>query len=279
MSKTICGPRSKQATLTVALFCGFLAGGAGSLGAAEREPTTLTLKVDDLERTALVYAPPSEGSSASQPRPLVFVFHGHGGNSQQASRSFNVHNLWPEAIVVYPQGVPTPGRLTDPEGKRNGWQHSVGAQDDRDLKFFDALLAKLKSDYAIDDKRIYCTGHSNGGGFTFLLWTARGDVFAAIAPSSAAMSLKMSKPKPLPVLELAGETDPLVKYEWQKATMEYIKKLNGCAAEGKPAGEFCTEYPSETGTPFVAYIHPGGHQFPRAAAGRFVEFFQQHAKP
>ena len=42
--------------------------------------------------------------------------------------------------------------------------------------------------------------------FTFLLWVNRGDVFAAIAPSGAAMSREMSKPKPLPVIELAGET-------------------------------------------------------------------------
>jgi polyhydroxybutyrate depolymerase len=253
-----------------------------TLQAAEREPVTLTLKVDDLERTALVFAPTgSTGTSAgggSQSSPLVFVFHGHGGNSQQAAYSFNLHNLWPEAIVVYPQGVPTPGRLTDPEGKRNGWQHSLGDQQDRDLKFFDALLTKLKAEYRVDNARIYSTGHSNGGAFTFLLWVNRGDVFAAIAPSAAAMSPKMVRPKPLPVMELAGETDRLVKYEWQQMTMDYVKKINGCEAKGKPSGEFCTEYPSPTGTPFVSYIHPGGHQFPKAAAQRFVEFFQAHSK-
>ncbi|MEI9864297.1 MAG: hypothetical protein WDN00_07025 [Limisphaerales bacterium] len=45
------------------------------------------------------------------------------------------------------------------------------------MKFFDAVLARLKQDYKVDAKRIYCTGHSNGGGFTYLLWLARGDVF------------------------------------------------------------------------------------------------------
>ena len=85
------------------------------LAGQETEPTTLTLKVGDLKRTALVFAP---AASESQDHPLVFAFHGHGGNAQQAAKSFDVHHLWPEAVVVYPQGIPTPGRLTDPDGKR-----------------------------------------------------------------------------------------------------------------------------------------------------------------
>ena len=48
------------------------------------------------------------------------------------------------------------------------------------------MLTTLKKDYRVDEKRIYATGHSNGGGFTYLLWAARGDVFAAVAPCAAA---------------------------------------------------------------------------------------------
>lgn len=239
------------------------------------EPEQLTLRVGDLERTALVYAP----SDADEGKhPLIFAFHGHGGTSRNASR-WNYQELWPEAIVVYPQGVPTPGRLTDPEGKRNGWQHSAGDQDDRDLKFFDALLAKLKADYRIDEKRIYCTGHSNGGGFTYLLWGERGDVFAAVAPTAAAALRQTADRQPKPVFHLAGENDPLVKYAWQQITIDRVRKLNGCDETGKPAGEHCTEYPSPTGTPVVTYIHPGGHEFPKDAPARIVQFFQRHALP
>ena len=52
------------------------------------------------------------------------------------------------------------------------------------------MLARLKTDYKVDDKRIYSTGHSNGGGFTYLLWAARGDVFAAFAPSAGGRARK-----------------------------------------------------------------------------------------
>ena len=103
-----------------------------------------------------------------------------------AANKFAYHKHWPEAIVVYMQGLNTPGTLTDPQGKLPGWQKTFGDQGDRDLKFFDAVLATLKKDYKVDEKRIYATGHSNGGGFTYLLWAARGDVFAAVAPCAAA---------------------------------------------------------------------------------------------
>lgn len=232
----------------------------------------LEFTVDGVTREALLYAPMKAKTADT---PLVFVFHGHGGSSQQASRSFGIHRLWPQAIVIYPQGLNTPGKLTDPEGKRSGWQHAVGAQADRDLKFFDAMLAQLTRDYKVDAKRIYCTGHSNGGGFTYLLWAERGSVFAAVAPSGAAYYGKTPL-KPKPCLHVAGEKDPLVKFEWQKQTMDMVRKLNGCDGEGKEWAPYCTLYPSKTGTPFIAGIHPGGHTFPSKAPALIVKFFKEN---
>lgn len=232
------------------------------------------LRVDGVAREVLVYAPASAKEKAA---PVVFVFHGHGGSMGNAARSFAMHKQWAEAISVYPQGLNTPGRLTDPEGKKPGWQSGVGAQEDRDLKFFDALLAKLKQDFKVDAKRIYSTGHSNGGGFTYLLWAERGEVLAAVAPSaSSAAGRQGEKLKPKPALHLAGENDPLVKYEWQKATMAAVRKLNGCETDGKPWDKLCTEYPSKTGTPFVSFIHPGGHEFHKDAPALIAKFFKQH---
>lgn len=229
--------------------------------------------VEGVAREALIYAP---STAKSSPTPVVFVFHGHGGNARQAARSFRIYREWPEAISVYMQGLPTKGQLTDPEGKKNGWQGREGLEDNRDLKFFDAVLAKLKTDYQVDTRRIYSTGHSNGGGFTYMLWAERGDVFAAVAPSAAAAPFSMPKLKPKPAMHLAGETDPLVKYEWQVKTMEAVRKLNACEAEGKAWNEVGTVYPSPNGTPFVSLIHPGGHQFLQEAPPLIVKFFKEH---
>ena len=40
--------------------------------------------------------------------------------------------------------------------------------------------------FSIDDKRIYCTGSSNGGTFTYILLQLRPKVFAAAAPAITA---------------------------------------------------------------------------------------------
>jgi len=170
----------------------------------------------------------------------------------------------------------TPGRLTDREGRRPGWQHGDGDQHDRDLKFFDAVLARLKQDYKVEGKRIYATGHSNGGGFTYLLWAERGDVLAAVAPSAAAFR-GVRRLKPKPALHLAGEQDALVKFTWQQLTMDAVRRVNRCEGEGKPWDPQCTVYPSKTGTPLVTFIHPGGYQFPKEAPALIAKFFKEHS--
>lgn len=245
---------------------------------ATEMPARRQWTVDGVVREALVCVPPQ---ARTNPTPMVFAFHGHGGSMHNAARSFSYHTRWPEAIVVYMQGLNTPGRLTDPEGKRPGWQHAIGDHGDRDLKFFDAVLASLEQDYRVDGKRIFATGHSNGGAFTYLLWAARGDRFAAVAPSAAAAAPRLfPQLKPKPVLHVAGENDALVKFAWQQQTINALRKLNQCG-EGQPwEGEKgCTEYPSKLGAPVVTFIHPGTHQFPTDAPAIIVKFFKQRSQP
>ena len=237
-------------------------------------PTRREWKVGDVTREALVCVP---DSAKTTPTPVVFTFHGHGGSMQNAARMFSIHTRWPEAIAIYMQGLNTPGRLTDPEGKAPGWQREIGDQADRDLKFFDAVLKSLKEEYKVDAKRIYSTGHSNGGGFSYLLWAARGDQFAAMAPSAAVAGPNLPLLKAKPVLHLAGRNDPLVKFEWQKATIDALLKLNQCG-EGKPWEKDCTLYESKIGAPVVACIHPGKHNFPPEAADVIVKFFKSHSR-
>lgn len=244
---------------------------------AETPPTERKWTVDGIERQALVYAP---ATATTTKTPVLFAFHGHGGSMRYAAQKFGYQRLWPEAIVVYMQGLPTPGALTDPAGRRNGWQKTAGDQKDRDLKFFDAVLASLKKEYQVDSKRIFATGHSNGGAFTYLLWAERGDTFAAVAPAAAIAARNLPRLKPKPALHVAGENDELVRFAWQKQTMEAIRKLNGCESEGKgwaKSGSLVgTLYPSKNGTPFVSVIYPGTHAFPNEAPALIVRFFKEN---
>lgn len=246
-----------------------------ALVATAAEPEHRDWTVEGLAREALVYAPPQ---AKAKETPVVFVFHGHGGNMRGIARSLPIHTLWPEALVVYMQGVPTPGRLTDPEGKKSGWQNVAGDHGDRDLKFFDAVLDTLRREYRVDERHVYATGHSNGGGFTYLLWAARPHAFDAFAPC-AALSLHLDRLSPKPVLHVAGEKDSLVKFAWQQRTIEALRRINQCAGEGKPWGANAVVYASRADAPVVALIHPGGHELPPEAAPSIVRFFRERAEP
>jgi polyhydroxybutyrate depolymerase len=132
---------------------------------AAAQPTTRRWTIDGVTREAMVYVP---DSAKTQPSPVIFAFHGRGGKMQGAAR-LGFENAWPEAIVVYPQALKTPGLVADLEGKQFAWQCQPRMADDRDLKFFDAMLDSLEKNYRVDPDRIYATGHSNGGQFTYLL--------------------------------------------------------------------------------------------------------------
>jgi len=82
-------------------------------------------------------------------------------------------------------------------------------------------------------------------------------------------------------MHIAGERDDNVKFANQKDTIERVRKLNGCEANGQAwaeAGDLIgTQYASKGNTPCVSVIHPGGHPFPEAAPEFTVEFCKQHS--
>ncbi len=232
--------------------------------------------VDGVDREALVYVP---ATAKTQPTPVIFIFHGHGGNMREIFRGRGFDELWPGAIIISPQGLNTPGQLVDPQGLLPGWQKAPGDQDDRDIHFFDAMLQTLKQDYQVDNKRIYATGHSNGGGFTYLLWAMRGDVFAAVAPSAAIAARELSLLKPKPAMHIMGENDPLVKPAWQRAMCNQILRIDNCSPTGEYYATDATFYKSTTGTPVVLYVHKGGHVYPQEANAVVISFFKSITKP
>lgn len=244
--------------------------GTSSLFARSGE--TRAWQIDGLKREALVYGMEKAGKPV--PRPLVVVFHGHGGTMKNAAQAFRLHELWPEAVVVYPQGLPTSGKLVDRDGRMAGWQFAAGEENDRDLKFFDAILEALKREGWIDPAQVYVTGHSNGGAFVLLLWLERGDRIRAFASSAAVMPPPYARLLPARVLFIAGEKDELVKYAWQHAMYEALWRRFDCAPPRKNEKGFLVA-DSKSGAHLVAYVHAGTHAFPGEAPQRIVDFFQQ----
>ncbi len=265
-------------TLAIALTIGTLAAlAAGSAAAVERAPETMRWTVDGVERQALVFAP-AAGAAGSR-LPLVLAFHGHGSDMRELAHALAIHDRWPAALVVYPEGLPTVSRL-DPQGTELGWQREPGENGDRDLKLVDAILKSLRARYPVDDRRIYATGFSNGAVFTYLLWATRGATFAAFAPCAGVLGRTAHLSVPKPLLHIAGQTDHIAPYPLQLETIGAAMALDGAAAPGTSCGAGCTLFASTKKAPVETIIHPGGHVLPPAAADRIVEFLRaQPASP
>ena len=228
-------------------------------------------KVNGTMREAMIYVPLS---AKTKPTPVTFLFHGHGGNMQDMFHDHTFEKLWPEAIIVVPQGLMTPGTLVDREGNRSGWQQSLGDQQDRDLHFFDTILGSLEKECVVDKSRIYVTGHSNGAKFVYLLWANRADALAAVAASAAADTQLLAQLKPKPVMQIIGRGDRLVKPAWQLRMVRSFRQLNQCSSPGQPFANLATMYSSAVGSPMVVYVHPGGHVYPATADALVISFFK-----
>ena len=259
-----------------ATFCALLMFISFGKTLAQDLPKTLDWMINGESRKAVIYIP---ATANTKPTPVIFAFHGHGGTMLNMYRTRGFEKLWPEAIFICPQGLNTKGMLTDPEGKKSGWVMTDVTENNRDLQFFDAMLKTLRTDYKIDNSRIYATGHSNGGGFVYLLWATRANEFAAFAPTATAggkLIPKLNTPKP--GFHLMGQNDPLVKPSWQKITYTKILRINGCLQEGTKLDSNITAYTGKNGNDFQLFIHAGGHSYPKNANQPIIDFFKKYVK-
>ncbi|MEY4818897.1 MAG: hypothetical protein RLZZ23_1670 [Verrucomicrobiota bacterium] len=237
-----------------------------------------TWTIDGVKRIALVRVP----TGVSGQLAVVFGWHGHGGRSTHSAARWGYADIDTTSILVFPQGLPTVSPLVDKEGRMPGWQTSVDSEGGRDIKLFDTILADLKKEQSVDERRIFSMGHSNGAAFSYLLWQARPEVIAAVGSVAGSLRADTKVASPMPVIHVAGEKDPLVKFAWQKATFAAIRRINGCAEEGKPWAKEgvleATLYPSTKGAPLVTAIHAGGHEYAKGSTELIVRFFKENPK-
>lgn len=254
-----------------------LVGDCGLRSVAAATPVPMTLRVDSIERSAVVY--PAVGEIPDAGHPLVLMFHGHGGNAGRQARKHAIHAHWPEAVVVYPQGLPGIPRITDPQGVRSGWQMRPGQAEDRDLHFVDRLLEEIPKRYPIDPARIYAAGHSNGGRFAAVLWSARPDRFAAFASGCGQGGRWIRGAQPKPVMMIMGESDRIVPIRGQLRSVELARELLATNPAVATRDGYLTRENGVDGLELVTYIHPGGHEWPAESTPHLVEFFKRHALP
>ena len=169
------------------------------------------LSHDGRDRIYRLHIPESYDGSKST--PAVFILHGGGGNATQAEKNMGFNPLSDEHgfIAVYPEGIDkhwNDGR----ESPRFPQAHEAD-----DVDFIRTLVSHLKANLNLDEKRLYVTGHSNGGFMSNRLGWELSDVWAAIAPSAGTLATDLKDafaPKHrIPVLHIHGSNDKLVPIE------------------------------------------------------------------
>lgn len=168
-----------------------------------------SITVDGVKRTYKVYVPLGYRSSRSV--PLLLNFHGYTMNAGLMVKyaDFRFIANREKFIVVYPQGLED---MTGTTHFNVGWGNSTID----DLAFATALLDKIEAEYSIDKKRIYSTGFSNGGFFSYKLACELSDRIAAIASVAGSVTRGQFENCPtlhqMPVLEIHGTNDDTVDY-------------------------------------------------------------------
>ena len=240
------------------------------------------------ERVFITYVPKSLKPGA----PLLIVFHGGGGDGPMARLGYGgVFDQLADRdgfVVIYPYGV---GRSWNTCRKA---QSNVARRwEVDDLAFVEAMIEQSARSYAIDRKRVFVTGHSNGGQLSYRLLLERPDLVAGAAAVSSSLPAEsnmdcMPKNVPTPVMTINGTADPVALYDGgqrpggtngpsrsTKETMEYFAKLNGQGGEPEvtrlphtkdndPTWVERTAWTEPGKPPVILYtIHGGGHVVPQ----------------
>ena len=202
-------------TLSLALPIGCSPQARGSTPAAAgltNGDHTFTVRHGGRDRSYIVHVPPA---GASAPLPVVLAFHGGGGNAIGFKAYGELDRVADREhfLVVYPNGTgPLPNRLLTWNAGDGCCGYALENQVN-DVGFVAVLLMDLAARTQIDRRRVYATGHSNGGIFAHRLGAERSGVIAAIAAVSGSLDLKSFRPgRPVPVLDIHSVDDPRALY-------------------------------------------------------------------
>jgi polyhydroxybutyrate depolymerase len=169
------------------------------------------LTVNGITREYIIYVP--ENYNATTALPLLLSFHGLKSNMEFNYNYTNFDELAEREnfIVVHPNGID------------NRW--TLSASNNPDIDFIEALLDHLENDYKIESNRIYSTGMSNGGNFSFTLACALNNRIAAIA-SVTGLMLQVAigdciPTRPLAILHIHGTEDPIANYAFVQRGLDF----------------------------------------------------------
>lgn len=189
-------------------------------------PGTYDWNITHAGRSRLYRVHVPAGYEPARPTPAVLSFHGYGSDEKEQeylSRMSQVADAQ-GFIAVYPRGLSYPEitgtPASDPRTEdTRGWNAGVCCGPPQlarvdDVSFVDALLAELDTRVCLDTRRIYSTGLSTGGFFSYRLACERSGQFAAIAPVAGMEGFAPCSPvRAVSVMHFHGLDDPLIFFQ------------------------------------------------------------------
>ena len=204
------------------------------------EVTHKAAMVGGRERTFMEYIPKTLKPGA----PLLFVLHPSGGDALMGMRDYSSYEFDELAdkygfLVVYPDGFEETWNDC-----RGGSPFSSKRLKIDDVGFIEALLTHEITAHAIDRKRVFAAGWSNGAQLAYRLALEHPEDFAGVAAISASVPVKESLDcgqvdKPIPVMIVNGTADPINPYRRRHGELGR-RQARQCAFErrhGKILGE------------------------------------------
>ena len=172
-----------------------------------------------------VYAP----SGLKENSPLLISCHGmdQDPNYQQSNTHWEAVADTAGFVVVYPRGGT--GMST--------WDISG----DKDTKWMTEIIDQMYTDYKIDKKRVYLSGFSMGGMFTYHSMSKIADKIAAFAPTSGTNVMGASKAqRPVPIIHPHGTNDDVLQYSQVEGFLKNYRDQFHCPDKAEEQ----TNYPN-----------------------------------
>lgn len=158
--------------------------------------TTGTIESGGVMRSYILYVP--RGYDGTTPVPLLLDFHGATVDASSAEMGSGFKPLADAKNFIY----------LAPNGRDRRWEQR---DPDGDVPFVRELVAAIGEQGCIDQRRVYSTGCSSGGGFTYLLMCNAEDLIAAVAPMCGTpffnIDTECMPDRPVPHILFLGRND------------------------------------------------------------------------
>lgn len=199
--------------------------------------------VGPLTRSYLLHVPekrPTTSSGAVRAYPLVIVLHGSSGSADEIRQTTGMDSLSEAGryLVAYPNGVQGGGGLYPSDWNAGACCGAAGRENIDDVGFISAMIAEIGANLALDKRRVYVAGFSDGGRMAHHLGCQLSSTIAAIAVVSGSLKDESCTPaKPVALFAVHGTSDDEVPYD-DDALTDPPASLTGVAATLPPSIQF-----------------------------------------